>query len=134
MTTATDVITALRQKVTRSDDDIAILGRFFKTGPGQYGEGDLFIGIKVPQIREVCRQFADLSLAEIEVLLESKIHEVRLAAVIIMANQTQARKTSERQRKALYDLYLRRSDRINNWDIVDSSAPFVVGRYLMDRP
>lgn len=134
MATATDVISALKGQITRTNDDVAILERFFKTGPGQYGEGDVFIGVRVPDIRKVCRQFADMSLGEIETLLESKIHEVRLAAVIIMSNQTLHKKTSEAQKEALYNLYLRRSDRINNWDIVDSSAAAVVGAYLANKP
>ncbi len=116
----------------RPPEDIAIIGRFFKTYEGGYSEGDQFLGVKVPATRVVCKKYADLSLAEIEKALESPWHEVRLAAVIIMSNQT--KKGSEAHKKALFDLYLRRTDRVNNWDIVDTSCPFVVGNYLLDKP
>ena len=116
----------------RSAEDIAFIGRFFKTHKGGYGEGDIFIGAKVPLIRAVCKNYKDMPLAEIETALESPTHEVRLAAVIIMANQT--KKAGALHKKALFDLYLRRTDRINNWDIVDSSCRDVVGEYLLDKP
>lgn len=111
--------------------DAAFLQRFFKTGEGQYGAGDIFIGLRVPQTRKIAKQFSDLSLPEIEKLLESPVHEHRLAALIIMTNQ--AKKANEAHKKALYDLYLRRTDRINNWDLVDTSCRDVVGGYLMDK-
>jgi len=121
----------LRAVASRSPEDLATLERFFKTKKGQYAAGDVFIGVTVPANRAVCKKYKDMSLAEIERALESPIHEVRLAAVIIMADQT--KKGSELLKKALYDLYLRRSDRINNWDIVDSSCRAVVGDYLLDK-
>ena len=109
--------------------------RFFKTGPGQYGEGDIFIGVRVPQTRVICREFADMSLDQIERVLDSPIHEHRIAGVIIMSEQTKrARKNNDQKtRRALYELYLRRADRINNWDLVDVSSPAVVGEYLLDK-
>lgn len=116
----------------RPPEDITIIGHFFKTYKGGYGEGDQFLGVKVPPTRLVCKKYAEMPLAEIEKALDSPWHEVRLAAVIIMANQT--KKGGEALKKALYDLYLRRTDRINNWDIVDTSCPFVVGNYLLDKP
>lgn len=112
-------------------NDAAFLQRFFKTGKGQYGEGDIFIGLRVPLTRKIAAQFKRLELAEIEKLLESPVHEHRLAAVIIMAEQ--AKKADQTHKKALYDLYLRRTDRINNWDIVDVSCRDVVGGYLQDK-
>jgi 3-methyladenine DNA glycosylase AlkD len=108
--------------------DAAFLGRFFKTGEGQYGAGDIFIGVRVPDIRQVARRFMALHPAQIEQLLESPIHEMRLCAVIIMAEQ--AKRADEAGHKTLFDLYLRRSDRINNWDIVDASCRDVVGGFL----
>jgi 3-methyladenine DNA glycosylase AlkD len=105
--------------------------RFFKTGKGQYGEGDVFIGLTVPQTRLVCKKYEDLSIDELEKLLESPIHEHRLAAVIIMRRQ--AERANSVLRKSLYDLYLRRSDRINNWDIIDISCHKIVGEYLADK-
>lgn len=110
--------------------------RFFKTGPGQYGEGDIFIGITVPTTRKVAKQFRQLTPAELEKALQSPIHEHRLAALIIMADEAIAarKKHDEPRQTALYDLYLKRTDRINNWDLVDCSCRDVVGGYLMDRP
>lgn len=105
--------------------------RFFKTGKGQYGEGDIFIGLTVPQTRLVCKKYKDLPIVEIEKLLESPIHEHRLAAVIIM--RSQAERANSVLRKSLYDLYLRRTDRINNWDIIDISCHKIVGTYLADK-
>jgi 3-methyladenine DNA glycosylase AlkD len=118
----------------RTPEDIAFIGRFFKTYKGGYSEGDVFIGAKVPLIRAVCKKYKDMSLAEIERALESEVHEIRFAAVIIMANQAKSKQTSEALKKALYELYVRRTDRINNWDIVDSSCRDVVGEYIQDKP
>jgi 3-methyladenine DNA glycosylase AlkD len=112
--------------------DAEFLGRFFKTGEGQYGAGDVFIGVRVPATRQVAKQFYAATLDEIEQLLDSPIHEVRLCAVIIMAEE--AKRADEPRRKALFDLYLRRTDRINNWDIVDTSCRDVIGGYLQTHP
>lgn len=117
-----------------SDTDAIFLQRFFKTGPGEYGEGDQFIGLRVPQTRQICRDFFDLSIDQIEVMLESPIHEHRLAGLIIMSNQAKSKKFPTSHKELLYELYLRRTDRINNWDLVDTSCRDVVGRYLMDKP
>jgi 3-methyladenine DNA glycosylase AlkD len=105
--------------------------RFFKTGPGQYGEGDRFLGLTVPQIRGALRTHTNLSLSDMETLLESPWHEVRLFAVLALAH-AMARRSGEDQR-TIYEVYLRRTDRINNWDLVDSSAPQIVGGYLDER-
>jgi 3-methyladenine DNA glycosylase AlkD len=112
--------------------DATFLGHFFKTGEGQYGAGDHFIGIRVPDTRKVAKQFATASLAEIEELLESPIHELRLCAAIIMTEE--AKRADDVRHQALYDLYLRRTDRINNWDIVDVSCREVVGGYVLKHP
>lgn len=117
----------------RPPKDIALMKRFFKTGPGEYAEGDQPMGVRVPEIRAVCKMFPDLSLTEIEKLLESPLHEVREGALIVMANQAQKAKNNPQHKKALYDLYLRRTDRINNWDLVDCSCRDVVGGYLHDK-
>lgn len=127
--TAQDVMEELGKYEDPSSAQFA--ARFFKTGPGEYGEGDVFIGLTVPQVRSVCKMYQKLSLPQIEQLLESEIHEHRLAAVIIMTEQ--AKCASEEDRKQLYELYLRRTDRINNWDLVDVSCREVVGGYLMER-
>lgn len=88
----------------------------------------------MPVVRAVCKKYSDLPLPELERALESPVHEVRLAATIIMVNQASARGASEAVKKALFDLYLRRTDRINNWDIVDASCRDIVGEYLQDKP
>lgn len=115
-------------------DDAAFLQGFFKTGPGQYGEGDVFIGVRVPQTRLVCKQFFALPLPEVKKLLASPVHEHRLAAVILLSNQY--KKADETLKQEIFDLYMRAlyDGRINNWDIVDSSAPAIVGEYLYERP
>lgn len=133
MTSANQLEKDLRQAAHgRTPEDIAFIGRFFKSYKGGYSEGDVFIGATVPLIRAVCKKYKSMALAEIEKALESPTHETRLAAVIIMVNQ--AKKASPQHKKALFDLYLRRTDRINNWDIVDASCRDVVGEYLLDKP
>ena len=109
----------------------AILARFFKTGPGQYGEGDRFIGVKVPVARKVAKEFKGLPLAEVECLLHSEIHEERLLALVILIGQFE--KGDDAARKRIYDLYLANTKHINNWDLVDLSAPQIVGGYLENR-
>ena len=109
----------------------AILARFFKTGPGEYGEGDVFIGIKVPVIRKVAKEFRSVPLPEVEILLHSEIHEERLLALVILVSQFA--RADDAARKRIYDLYLANTDHINNRDLVDLSAPQVVGGYLEKR-
>ena len=106
--------------------------RFFKTGPGQYGEGDTFIGIKVPTLRTVSRAYRALPLDEIQSLLNSPIHEERHLALMILI--LQVTKCDEAHRKRAFDLYLSNTQFINNWDLVDCSAPQVVGGFLMTKP
>jgi 3-methyladenine DNA glycosylase AlkD len=108
--------------------------RHFKTGEGQYGEGDEFIGVRMGQVFALAKEFIDMPPDEIEKLLESPVHEVRAGALSIMDKQGRRKKTPEARRKELFELYLRRTDRINNWDLVDLGAPYVVGRYLFDKP
>ena len=126
---AREVQTRLRSLANASD--AAFLAGFFKTGPGQYGEGDLFIGIRVPVIRKVAKEFKSLPLPEVLRLLHSKIHEERLAALVILVLQTE--KGDAETRKQVYDLYLANTKYINNWDLVDLSAPQLVGGYLHDK-
>ncbi len=101
---------------------------FFKTAKGQYGEGDIFIGVTVPLQRKVAKQYKDLPLREIKNLLKSKVHEHRLTAVIILVQQF--KKADAKKQKEIYDFYLANTAYINNWDIVDSSAPYIVSVYL----
>ena len=105
--------------------------RFFKTGPGQYGEGDRFIGLTVPQMRTTAKTFVGLPLAQVVKLLRSPIHEHRLTALMIMVLQFQ--KGDETTRRAIYDLYLSNTRWVNNWDLVDASAPYIVGAWLEKR-
>jgi 3-methyladenine DNA glycosylase AlkD len=118
----------------RSPDELEKLRRYFKTGEGQYGEGDVFMGVRLARVFELAREFIEMPPEELERLLESPIHEVRAGALSIMDKQTRRKKTPESRRKELFDLYLRRTDRINNWDLVDVGCPYVVGGYLFDKP
>lgn len=105
---------------------------FFKTGPGEYGEGDLFLGVTMPDLRKVAKKHKDLALADIKVLLESKWHEERMLALVIMVNQY--KKADEPEQKKLYDFYLDNTNRINNWDLVDTSARDITGAYIFHHP
>lgn len=118
----------------RSDEELRKIQRYFKTGEGEYGAGDEFMGVRMGSVFETAKAFIDMSPVEIEKLLESPVHEVRAGALSIMGKQAVHRKTSQARRKELYDLYLRRHDRINNWDLVDLAAWHVVGGYLADKP
>jgi 3-methyladenine DNA glycosylase AlkD len=107
----------------------ANLQRFFKTGPGEYGEGDIFLGIKVPEQRKIAKKYKDLSLEDLQELLNSKIHEHRLTSLFILVNKY---KRSE-NKKEIFDFYIKNTKNINNWDLVDSSAPYIVGDYLLEK-
>ncbi|MCK5122781.1 MAG: DNA alkylation repair protein [Candidatus Pacebacteria bacterium] len=109
-----------------------VLQRFFKTGKGEYGEGDIFLGIKVPVQREVADKFQELSLKDIEKLLDSRIHEHRMMALFVLIKQY--KKADENTKKKIFDFYLKNAKNINNWDLVDLSAPKIVGDYLLDKP
>lgn len=110
--------------------------RFFKTAPGQYGAGDIFIGVTVPEQRKIARQFCDAPLTDLHRLLQSKIHEHRLTALHILVLQFQkALKSSEMSvARDLYQFYLEHTACINNWDLVDASAPYIVGDWLVNQP
>jgi 3-methyladenine DNA glycosylase AlkD len=112
--------------------DAEFLQRFFRTGPGEYGEGDRFLGIRVPAIRAVARELVRMPLAETERLLHSPWHEARLLALILLGDAY--RRASAAERNAIFRLYLRNAKYINNWDLVDLSAPNIVGAHLADRP
>jgi hypothetical protein len=118
----------------RSDEEREKLQRYFKTGAGEYGAGDEFMGVRMGQVFALAKVFIEMPPDEIEKLLESPIHEVRAGGLSIMDKQARRRKTPESRRKELFDLYLRRMDRINNWDLVDVACPYVIGGYLFDKP
>lgn len=115
--------------VARSDEEKKIiLPRFFKTGKGQYGEGDMFLGVTVPNIREVAKEFKDVNFDIIEELIHSPWHEMRMCALLILVNNSQKEVT-----KDTFDFYLSQTKYINNWDLVDLSAPQITGRFLLDK-
>lgn len=105
--------------------------RFFKTGKGEYGEGDKFLGIRVPVLREQVKKYRDISLKEIRRLLKSAFHEERLCALLLLVHKFA--KGNEEEKTAIYKMYLNNTQYINNWDLVDSSAQHIVGAYLEDR-
>jgi len=113
-------------------DRVAGAQRFFKCGPGEYGEGDRFISVTVPAQRAIAREFRNLPLTEIDALLRSPIHEERLTALFILVDQFA--KGDEAARGRIYRLYIKRLKYVNNWDLVDSSAPQIVGGWLADKP
>lgn len=137
LTTANDIIQHMES--LGNETQRHILMGFFKTGPGQYGEGDEFLGIKVPQTREVVKQAKDLALSEVPILLLSRWHEVRLCGFLILveqferlANKRQINDTEAiRKRDAILKMYLQYADQANNWDLVDLSAPKILGTWLL---
>lgn len=120
-----------RLKKLGNKERAAISQRFFKTGPGEYGEGDVFIGIRVPVLRALVKEYADLSVAQILILLRSHIHEERLLALLLLVDSFS--QGDEAARTSIFELYLKHTEFINNWDLVDSSAAQIVGAYLMDK-
>ena len=109
----------------------SVLQRFFKTGEGEYGFGDIFIGLTVPQSRKLSIKFKDLDFADIIELLKSKIHEERLIALLILVNKFQNEPLEQRR---IYDFYIKNIKFVNNWDLVDLSSDKIIGGYLIDKP
>ena len=107
------------------------LQRFFKTEKGQYGEGDIFIGLKVPYTRRISKKYVNLNLPNIQKLLDSKIHEHRLAGLFILIDKF--KKSDEENKGNIFNFYLKNTKNINNWDLVDLSAPNIVGNFLIDK-
>jgi len=130
MLTHKSVQTALKSNIKPGKAEI--FSRFFKTGPGQYGAGDKFLGVMVPEQRQIAKQFIDLPLVEIEKLLNSTWHEERLTAVLILVYQYQ--QADEKKQKRIFNFYLAHTSRINNWDLVDVSADKIIGAYLFTHP
>jgi 3-methyladenine DNA glycosylase AlkD len=114
-------------------DKAAILQRFFKTGQGQYGEGDIFIGVMVPQSRKVAKKFSQLQLVEVKMLLYSSIHEERLVALLILVWRYSSALSSREEKEEIVKFYLDNIKQVNNWDLVDLSAPNILGAHLIDR-
>jgi len=114
-----------------------ILQRFFKTGKGEYGEGDIFLGIVVPEQRKIAKEFCDLDTSDLQKLLDSNVHEKRLIALLILIKKYEgaAKQRDGDVKKEIFDFYLKNASKsnINNWDLVDLSAPNIVGNYLIDK-
>lgn len=127
--TAAGIITRL--EILANPDAARFAQRFFKTGAGQYGEGDLFRGIRVPVLRKLSLSLDTISLPEVIQLLSSAWHEDRLLALLLLMRRFQHGKEPDQEH--IYDLYLAHTHSINNWDLVDISAPHIVGRFLQDR-
>jgi len=130
----------LRQQFVAALEDladpavVADVSRFFRADPNGHSRGNKVLGVSHGKIFAVAKRFIDMPLADIDRLLGSPYYEVRMGAVSIMDFQARAKRISPEHRAALFDLYLRRHDRINNWDLVDRAAPYVVGGYLSDQP
>ena len=114
-----------------SKETARVLQWFFRTGPGEYGEGDVFIGIKIPPLRKLAGEFKDVRLKTVKALLRSKIHEERALALMILVRQFA--RADMKLREQIYDCYLAQTRYINNWDLVDGSAPYIVGPFLWNR-
>jgi 3-methyladenine DNA glycosylase AlkD len=125
-------VTSLKALATKTA--VADVSRFFRSDPLAASSDNKILGVRVGAIFPLAKQFADMSLTDIEQLLENRYYEVRMGAVAIMDYQARRKGISADERKALFELYIRRHDRINNWDLVDRAAPYVVGAYLTDKP
>lgn len=108
-----------------------ILSGFFKTGKGEYGQGDIFLGVTVPKQRQVAKKYIDLDLKELQKLLSGKIHEHRLTSLLILVDKY--KKADEALKKKIFNFYLKSSKNINNWDLVDLSAPNIIGDFLLNK-
>jgi len=108
-----------------------VFRRFFKTGKGEYGEGDQFLGITVPRLRAISKKYQGLDLKDLQKLLDSKIHEHRLSALMILKLKYLA--AEEKTKKIIVDFYLKNSRQINNWDLVDLSSQYILGNWLLDK-
>ncbi|MFA5856177.1 MAG: DNA alkylation repair protein [Candidatus Pacearchaeota archaeon] len=118
-----------RLKEKENKEKAKVLQGFFKTEKGEYGEGDIFLGIVVPEQRKIAKEFKHLDLKEIKELLDSKIHEKRLISLLILIEKYEIYE----DKKEIFDFYIKNTQKINNWDLVDLSAPQIVGNYLKDK-
>lgn len=124
----------------RNIDKAALLGRFFKTGKGQYGEGDIFLGITVPESRKIAQKYGKITLPVVSKLIKNKYHEVRLVALLILVHKYKKLSTAsprsnlrEIEKRKIVDFYLNNTKYINNWDLVDLSTHYIIGDYLSQR-
>ena len=122
-----------RLKALQSDEELKKIQRYFKMNIGEYGNGDMFMGVKMGQLFALATEFKEMPIDEIEKLLESPIHEIRAGGVSIMDKASRDKKITESRRKEFYELYMKRQDRINNWDLVDLGCLHMTGSYLYDK-
>jgi hypothetical protein len=122
-----------RLKELQSDKELEKIQRYFKSGDGQYGAGDKFMGVKMGHLFALAKEYSEMPIKEIEKLLESPIHEVRAGAVSIMDKASRNKKITPERSKDFFDLYMRRHDRINNWDLCDLGCLHMTGSYLFDK-
>ena len=115
----------------KNPEKAKILARFFKTGKGEYGEGDIFLGIQVPDTRKIAKKYTNLDFKDVEELLRSKIHEHRLAALLVLREKFT--KANNKEKAKIFNFYLKNTKKINNWDLVDLSAEQIIGSYLKDK-
>ena len=129
-----DEIKSLRNEIKKSasPQKAKILQKFFKTGKGQYGEGDIFIGLMVPESRKISKKYLNLTLKEILILLSSKIHEERLICLLILVDKF--KKATQNEQEKIFHFYIKHAKKVNNWDLVDLSAPNILGTYLLGTP
>ncbi len=119
-------------KKSANPERAKISQRFFKTGKGEYGEGDIFIGITVPESRKIAKKYSDLEFEYISELLKSKIHEERLIALLILVDKFKKAKKNKSEQRKIFEFYLTQSQYVNNWDLVDLSADKIVGEFLFN--
>ena len=126
------MLSQLKQDLNKLEhkEKTKILQRFFKTNKGEYGEGDIFLGIKVPEQRKIANKY-DLNLKQIQELLSSKIHEYRLTALFTLIQKY--KKANQTEKQEIFNFYLKNTNNINNWDLVDLSAPKILGDYLLNK-
>jgi 3-methyladenine DNA glycosylase AlkD len=125
----------LRSRLKEISDPVKakFLQGYFKTGKGQYGEGDIFIGITVPKLRKVAKEFELIDSPELEKLIQSPIHEERLLSLLVLGRKFHHKKTDEKLRKQIYDFYIKHLKYVNNWDLVDEASRTILGSYLLDK-
>ena len=128
--TAEELISAMQ--ILENPEQRKVLMGFFKTGKGQYGEGDEFLGLKVPETRAFVKEYRDLPLPEIQKLLVSRWHEVRLCGFLILVDQYNSRKAAAENKEAILKMYLSNTRRANNWDLVDLSCYNILGKWLVE--
>ena len=120
----------------KNSEKAKVYQQFFKTGKGQYGAGDIFFGLSVPEQREIAKKYLDLKLIDIQKLLDAKIHEHRMTGLLILVYQFEAlgdNTSDEQERKKIFNFYIKNAKKVNNWDLVDVTCPRIVGKYLVDK-